>query len=431
MKKVLVITYYWPPSGGSGVQRWLKFVKYLVDFDWEAIVYTPENGESPVIDQSLFKDVPENITVLKKPIWEPYSLYKKFVGQKKEEKINTGFLTERERPKLAEKLSVWIRGNLFIPDARKFWIKPSVRYLTKYLKKNPVNAIVSTGPPHSMHLIALGLKQSLNIPWIADFRDPWTHIDFYDQLMLSKFADNKHKHQEKLVLENADKVVTVSYNWAKDFEILGAKNVNVITNGYDESDFEFGAKLITNEFILNHIGSLNKDRNPHQLWNALEELCKDDENFKKDLVIKLIGKTDVTVINSINKSGLTSELKQIQYLAHSEVLQTLFESQILLLLLNNTPNVMGVIPGKLFEYLAAKRPILCIGPPEGDSGKIIKDCNAGYVYDFEDKVGIKKRLKELYEIYKSEKHYIKSNKIERYSRKNLTRQMADLLNEIV
>lgn len=171
MKRVLIITYYWPPSGGSGVQRWLKFVKYLREFGWEPVVYTPENPEMPSSDTSLLSEVSEDIEIIKTKIWEPYSFYKRFIGKKKSEKINTGFLSESKKPKLTEALSVWIRGNIFIPDARKFWIKPSVKFLKKYLADNPVDAMVSTGPPHSMHLIALGIKKSLNTPWIADFRD--------------------------------------------------------------------------------------------------------------------------------------------------------------------------------------------------------------------------------------------------------------------
>ena len=194
MKKVLILTYYWPPSGGAGVQRWLKFVKYLQEFGWEPIVYTAENGEMPVIDNSLQKDIPENITILKTKIWEPYSFYKTFIGRKKDDKINASFLSENKKTSFTEKISVWIRGNFFIPDARKYWIKPSVKYLKDYLEKNPVDVIISSGPPHSMHLIAMGLKKQFpNIKWLADFRDPWTDIDFYEELMLSKSSDAKHK----------------------------------------------------------------------------------------------------------------------------------------------------------------------------------------------------------------------------------------------
>ena len=218
MKKVLIITYYWPPSGGAGVQRWLKFVKYLREFGWEPIVYTPENPEAPAVDESLLKDIPKNLTAIKRPIWEPYNLYKNFIGQKKDERINAGFLTEKKKPGLAEKISVWVRGNWFIPDARKLWITPSIKFLSDYLKRNPVDAIVSTGPPHSMHLIALGLKKKLNLPWLADFRDPWTNIDFYDKLMLTKASDVKHKKMELDVLKNANIITAIGWSMADDLK---------------------------------------------------------------------------------------------------------------------------------------------------------------------------------------------------------------------
>ena len=178
MKRVLIITYYWPPAGGSAVYRWLKFTKYLREFGWEPVIYTAENGEYTELDPDNVKDIPSGVTVLKQPIWEPYNFYKRFIGQKKTEKINVGFLTEKKKPALAERISVWVRGNFFIPDARCFWVKPSVKYLSAWLAKNPVDMVISSGPPHSMHLIAMKLKKQFNLPWIADFRDPWTNIDF-------------------------------------------------------------------------------------------------------------------------------------------------------------------------------------------------------------------------------------------------------------
>ncbi|MEX1382275.1 MAG: glycosyl transferase family 1, partial [Lutibacter sp.] len=199
--KVLIITYYWPPAGGSGVQRWLKFVKYFRDFDIEPVVYTVENPKYPILDESLVKDIPKGIEVLKQPIFEPNNLLS-FFGKKKTE--SAGFLNPN--PSFFEKILQYIRANYFIPDARKFWIKPSVNYLKKYISKNNIDAIITTGPPHSMHLIGLKLKKQLGINWIADFRDPWTEIDYFHQLPLSKKAINKHHFLEQEVLLNADKV---------------------------------------------------------------------------------------------------------------------------------------------------------------------------------------------------------------------------------
>jgi glycosyltransferase involved in cell wall biosynthesis len=430
MKKVLIITYYWPPSGGAGVQRWLKFVKYLREFGWEPIVYTPKNPEAPAIDNSLLKDIPSNLTVIKQPIWEPYNLYKNFIGQKKGEKINAGFLSEKKKNGLAEKISVWIRGNWFIPDARKFWIKPSIEFLTGYLKKTPVDAIISTGPPHSMHLIALGIKQKLNIPWIADFRDPWTNIDFYDMLMLSKASDKKHKRMELEVLRHADTVTVVSWSWAKDFKNIFSRDIAVITNGFDEEDFPECKYELDTEFSISHIGAMNKDRNPHQFWKALAELVKENESLKKSLVIRLIGKNDFSVIESIKENELNEFTETISYLPHDEVLRRICSSQVLLLPLNDTPNTMGIIPGKLFEYIAAKRPIFAIGKENGDTAKIIKETEVGIVCDFAEKNKMKKEIIRMYELYKLGNLSVISSNTITYSRKVLAGKLAEILSDV-
>jgi glycosyltransferase involved in cell wall biosynthesis len=434
MKKVLVITYYWPPSGGAGVQRWLKFTKYLRNYGWEPIIYTPENPEAPVIDLSLEKDIPDGLQVIKTRIWEPYSAYKRFVGRKKEDSIKGGFLSENKRPSLTEKISVWIRGNFFIPDARKFWIKPSVKFLVDYLKKNPVDAMVSTGPPHSLHRIALGIKKKLNIPWLADFRDPWTKIDFYDDLMLTSFAHRKHRRLEREVLNAADKVVTVSWDWAKDFENLCSRQVDVVTNGYDPEDFRNLPQKSANEkFLLCHIGSLNKDRNPKLLWKCLAQLVENDSGFGRDLRIRFIGQVDYKVFDDLIRFNLMNRTEKIEYLPHDETLRKAAESSVLLLLLNNTPNVNGIIPGKVFEYLALQRPILCIGPEGGDSARIIRDCKAGLIVGFEDVEGIKSSINNLYREFITGDAWKVSQQenFDHYSRKKLAGDIADLLYKIV
>ncbi|MEK6616900.1 MAG: glycosyltransferase family 4 protein [Bacteroidota bacterium] len=427
MKKVLIITYYWPPSGGAGVQRWLKFVKYLREFGWEPIVYTPENPEAPAIDNSLLKDVPTNLTVLKTKIWEPYNLYKNFIGQKKDEKINAGFLTEKKKPGLAEKISIWIRGNMFIPDARRFWIKPSVEFLSEYLMKNPVDAMVSTGPPHSMHLIALGLKNKINIPWLVDFRDPWTNIDFYDKLMLTKSSDEKHKQLEKKVLRNADAVVAIGWNMAEDFKKIVDRKIEIITNGYDEDDFPKKEITLDEKFSISHIGAMNADRNPKILWAALSELLSENAELKNDLKIHFVGKTDFSVFNDLGKYNLTPFVVKTNYLPHNKITEVMQSSQLLLLAINNTPNSAGVISGKLFEYLAAKRPILAIGLENGDAARIIRETNSGTIIDFRDKEKMKREIQKMYSAYKEEKLHANGSTISNYSRKEETKMLTQVL----
>lgn len=431
MKTVLIITYYWPPSGGGGVQRWLKFAKYLREFGWEPVIYTPENPEMPAVDESLLKDVSADLTIVKRPVWEPYSSYKNLIGKKKDEAINTGFLSESKNPKITENLAVWIRGNFFIPDARKFWIKPSIKFLKKYLKDNPVDAMVSTGPPHSMHMIALSLKKSLNIPWIADFRDPWTNIDFYDKLKLSSWANKSHHRKEKKVISNADVLTTVSWSWADDFKKLGANNVEIITNGFDHEDFKSLKAIASGKFELCHIGSMNKDRNPTVLWDALAEVVKNIDGFKKDLKITLLGSTDHQVFDDIERNQLSDKIEHVKYLPHDEVLTKADKSSVLLLPLNDTPNVSGIIPGKIFEYLALQKPILCIGPENGDSARIIKETKSGNTIGFEEKEQLVNVIIELYDNYKSENVGIADrNAFQVYSRKALTAKMAKVLDAI-
>ena len=405
------------------------------EFGWEPVVYTPSNPENPVEDNSLFKDIPANIEVIKTPIWEPYDLYKKFVGRKKEEKINTGFLSEKKKSVLTEKISVWMRGNFFIPDARKYWIKPSVIFLSKYLSENKIDFIASTGPPHSMHLIALGLKRKFNIPWLADFRDPWTNIDYYKDLMLSKASDKKHHLLEKEVLQNADLVVSVGKTMNDEFENSRLwpdngkmKKFHVITNGYDDDDVIKENITLDKKFSIAHIGTLVKSRNPELLWKALADLVKSNNNFESDLEIKLVGKVDASVMELIEKYELKKYLNKIEYLNHDTVVKIQNQSQLLLLVLNNTINAKGILTGKFFEYLAAKRPILCIGPVDGDVANIINETNAGTVIDFEDYEGIKNELLKLYNQYLKSNLNSEIKNIEKYSRRNLTKELSGLLN---
>jgi glycosyltransferase involved in cell wall biosynthesis len=425
-KKVLIITYYWPPSGGAGVQRWLKFVKYLREFGWEPIIYTPENAEMPSLDNSLIKDIPKGVVVLKTPIWEPYDAYKKLVGQNKEEKINSGFLSENKKPKRTEKLAVWVRGNFFIPDARKYWIKPSVKYLKNYLKENPVDAIVSTGPPHSMHLIAKELKKSLNVKWLADFRDPWTNIDFYKDLMLSKTADKKHKRLEKEVLQEADVVLSIGNTMGKELTDLGAKRSEVITNGYDiEKNLEEVA--LDNKFSIAHIGTMTKSRNPEVLWKVLSMLIDNNEVFKNRLEIKLVGKVDVKVMDSIEKFNLLSYVRKIEYMPHDEVILEQRKSHLLLLVVNNTPNAKGILTGKFFEYMSSGRPTLCIGPNDGDVAEIIRETEAGEVFESDEESTLEKYIVACFQ---GKLSFKTNNSIEKYSRRQLTKKLVSILDSL-
>ena len=432
MKRVLIITYYWPPSGGSGVQRWLKMSKYLPENGWQPVIYTTKDAEYPIVDTSLEKDVVPEVEVIRRPIIEPYTLYKKFLGIKKEDTIKAGFASEKKKSGWKENLSVWIRGNCFIPDARCWWVKPSVRYLKEYLKAHPVDAIISTGPPHSMHLIAMKLKEATGLPWIADFRDPWTEIDFYDELRLTSWADRKHHKLEHEVLTKADKIVTIGWDCAKGLGRLGNRNVKVIQNGFDwELDPNEEKTPLTNEFTLTHLGVVGPARNAPVLWQALQELKNEIDGFDKTLKIRFVGHVDQSVIESLDACGLTENVERIAHVPHNEVKQFQESSQVLLLLINNAPNAKGIVTGKLYEYLASLRPILAIGPEDGDAASILNKAQAGTIVNFEDKERMKKVVSEYYRRYLS--NGLPNNSaatIEKYSRRALAGEYAQLLNKI-
>ena len=431
MKKLLIISYYWPPSGGAGVQRWLKFVKYLRRFGWEPVVYTPENPEAPADDPSLEKDIPEGLMVVKTKIWEPYAFYKKFTGRKKYDKIKVGLLSENKVPTRTENLSVWIRGNLFIPDARKYWIKPSIKYLKSWLNSHPVDALVSTGPPHSMHRIAQALHTQLNIPWLADFRDPWTSIDFYHELKLSHRSDRLHHRMEKQVLEQADRVLVVSNGMLDDFMKIHQRDYLVIPNGFDDEDTTGGKAELHQKFSIAHIGSMGPARNPLILWQALKELVAEQKEFAAHLEVDLLGQVDHSVREQISSHGLDKFIRYIPYMQHDEVVQFQKKVQVLLLVINQTPNAHLVVTGKIFEYINSGRPIINIGPVDGDAADIINETNTRHSIAYEDVSGLKKIIHDQFLLFLKGENKVNAKNVENYSRLNLTRQLGAVLDEML
>jgi len=432
MKKVLLITYYFPPCGGIGVLRCLKLAKYLREFGWEPIIYTAENAHYPSYDYSNLKDIPEGITILRQPIFEPYTFYKKFTKQKPTANANNALVATDGKRDWKHKISVWIRSNFFIPDARAFWIKPSVNYLTKYLKVNHIDAIFSDGPPHTNTMIACLLKEKTGIPWLADFQDPWTQVDYYQRLSLTKWADKKHHKLEQKAFQHADAITIVSEVWKKDLESIGAKNVSVVVWGYDEDDFKDLQPTFDKKLTITHAGLLGDDRNPKLLFEVIAELCHElGENFRQAIEIQLIGQVDTSVIQSYTSCGIANYVRLIPQLERKEAVKYVVNSQLLLLLLNQADNAMGRIPGKLFEYLAVQRPILCLGLPDSDVDKILQQTQAGQTIEYTNKVLLKKQLISYYEQFKAKGHLHQQNLTSTaYTTRNLTQKVATLLDKI-
>lgn len=433
MKKVLVVTYYWPPSGGSGVQRWLHLTNHLPEYGWIPIVYAPEGAAYLEKDPGLKEKIKPTTCVLRKNIVEPNLFFLKYLRVKKGKIISTGMTLEENVnffQKITNYLSIWIRGNLFIPDARMFWIKPSVRFLKKYLRTERIDAIITTGPPHSMHLIGYNLSRKTHIPWIADFRDPWTNIDFYSDLKLTLLADKYHHHLEKKVLRQADHVITVGEQIKKEFMGKGVKNISVVTNGYDEDDLPVKQPELDSKFSLLHTGTFTRSRNSEALWKSLKEIINKESGFANDLEIRLVGKTDHSVMQSIKKYSLKPYLKYTEYVPHQDALQMIHSAQVLLLMINNTANAKGILTGKFFEYLASGRPILLIGPTDGDAAKILYETSAGSASDFEDQEAIKNIIMNYYRLFKKQSLHSASKGVEKYSRRKLTGKLSKILENL-
>ncbi|WP_267740114.1 glycosyltransferase family 4 protein [Myroides injenensis] len=427
-EKVLIITYYWPPAGGPGVQRWLKFVKYLPGFDIEPIVYIPENPTYPLIDHNIIDEVSQDIVILKNKIKEPYR-FANVLSSKKTSSMSAGMIPNSRNQSKLEKLLLWVRGNMFIPDARVGWVAPSVEFISTYLKANPdITKVITTGPPHSMHLIGLELKKSLSIKWIADFRDPWTTIGYHKELKLSKRAAEAHLNLEKEVLTHADHIIVTSKSTKEEFATKTNQPISVVTNGYDTTNV--GPVKLDEKFTLSHIGSFLSNRNPRVLWKAISELRKDNKEFKEAFELKLVGKISKDILDTIKEFKLESCTTNMGYVTHHESLIQMRTSQVLLLVEIDSDDTKAIIPGKLFEYMAAERPILAIGPEDSDFFEIIKQTNTGRIALYSEKDKIREILLAYFEQYKSKELKVHGMGLQYFSRKRLTEKLADIIKKV-
>ena len=436
MKRVLVITYYWPPTGGSGVQRWVKFAKYLPEEGWQPVIYTPENPEQLAIDKSLANEIPAETEILKTRIIEPYRFYKEFLkksGHSKEAvEVNP---VNAQNKSIFQKAAMWIRGNFFRPDPRCMWINPSVKYLKDYLKEHPVDLIVSTGPPQSMHIIGMKLAEATGLPWVADFRDPWTKIFYFKHLSMTKATEKWHKKMERKVLDKASTIVAVSPLVQQEFQAMTQTPVELITNGYDECDFTSskfeeaeGGK--DRDFIITHTGLFAADGNPTVLWEVLSEKCRKDSEFADKLKIRLVGKTDEQIINSLIEQGLETKTVDLGYQQHAVAVDEQRKASLLILPLRKEPEYKAVLPGKLYEYLASWRPVLGIGQPDGAMSMILNSTKTGVVFDWNDKASLKRFIDLCWERHLKGELTVEDADISRFSRINLTRRMAELFEKL-
>ncbi|MFD2188967.1 glycosyltransferase family 4 protein [Aquimarina celericrescens] len=425
--KILIVTYYWPPAGGPGVQRWLAFVKYFREFDIEPVVFVPENPTYPLKDESFLAKIPNGVTVIKQPIFEPYK-FAEFFSKKETKTISKGIISGATKQSLIQRLLLYIRGNFFIPDARKFWIKPSVRYLKNYLSENKIDLVITTGPPHSVHLIGMKLKKQLGLKWITDFRDPWTTIGYHEKLKLTKASMMKHKTLEKEVLNSTDQIIVTSFTTKEEFEEITDRPISVVTNGYDQE--EISEAFLDTTFTVSHIGSLLSGRNPKKLWKALHDLTLENQDFAKAFQLQLVGAVSDDVLISIKEAGLKDFIDLKGYVSHKEAIQIQRSSQILLLIEIDSAATKCIIPGKLFEYMVSKRPILAVGPKDADIAKLIKETNSGCFFEYHEYKSIKYQILEYFKQFQEGKLYAEVKGIEKYSRRELTKSISEIIKSI-
>jgi len=432
MKKVLIITYYWPPSGGPGVQRVLNFVKHLPNWDWEPHVLTVIHGEYPALDHSLIKEIRPTCSVYKTYAFEPNVIYKKFTGKSLNDPLPVATVSEKQK-NWKEKFSKWIRLNLFIPDAKIGWKPFAVHSGKKLISKIKPDLILSSSPPHTVHLIAKKLARWSQLPWIADFRDPWTMIYHYDNVRRIQFIQNFEKKIEQDVLQQATHLVTVSDNVREilDIHSLHKTKFTIIPNGFDTEKISSLAQIPKSEkFTIAYAGKLNHQQNAENLWNAVDHLLAEDRAFPKDLEIKFMGNISQQMIGEFKNYKFGEKIKYMGYQDHLAMLKILKSSAVLLLLIANTRHNKGILSGKIFDYLSTRNYILGIGPTDGDAAQILTDTNCGHMYNYDE--NLKRVISNLYLNWKKGTIYRpKESEIEKYSRKNLTRKLVELMDKLV
>ncbi len=428
-KKVLIITYYWPPSGGSGVQRWLKFVKYLPQFGWEPIVFTPENPSFSIRDESLLKDIPAEAEVIRFPIWEPYDIFLKLSGFNKGSLKPTELVSKNKRS-IFLSLATWVRGNIFVPDPRVFWVKPSVNFLHDFIRENKIKTIITTGPPHSLHLIGYKLKKkNSSLRWLADFRDPWSQWGFLDSIKVGSLARMLHRRLESKVLSSATKIITITPFYVRQFKSLAQRHVDFLPNGFDEDDFKNIVHTRNDKFLIRHVGIINEKCDPRPFMTALREVMIANAEFAEHVNIEFIGEVHPDFKSFVMLDERLSSITSFRgNIPHKELLSKYGESSLLLLVLHGYKDAEGYMPGKLFEYMATGIPVLGVGPSNGDASDLLRETKAGEMFEATNLSGIKNFLLENFDRWRDHKNILLVNPaVNNYSRKELTRRLTELL----
>lgn len=432
MKNVLVIAYYFPPSGGPGVQRVLKHIKYLKEFGWNPIVLTVSNGQFPARDESLMKEIPSDILVYRSRIFEPYDLYRKFTGKSKNTAIDVNVIKkDGQKSNFRERIAELIRATFFIPDARIGWISSAVKKAEEIIKEHKIEAVYSSSPPYTCSIIARKLKRKYGLKWVAGFRDPWTgFISSPKRWFIPKMID---KSMEKSVFSEADWIECAWEGIIKDalskYPDLDKNKFHHVPNGFDSSDFPKIESKRNDKFTLTYTGSMYGRRNPKSLFEAIENLIKSKELKSNDFEIILVGRFGNEIYNMINLTNFKESIKTISYVPHKESIRYLMKSDILLLIVDESKESQEIVPGKVYEYIGIMKPLIAIAPNKSAIAELIKETNSGEIAHQTEIEKIGAIFLNYFNSWKTSetKFYPNEELISKYERKNSAKYLAKLL----
>jgi len=420
MQKVLIVTYYWPPGSGAGVQRWLKFAKYLPQYGWEPVILTvdPKFATYPAIDESLNEDIPSELIVHKTSAVDYFRLY----NRDKSRIPSAGFAQDDEKS-LKGRISRFIRGNFFLPDPRRGWNKPAFKKACELIEKENITRVITTSPPHSTQLIGLKIKKRYrSVLWITDLRDPWTDIYYYDKFSPTFISRAVDRSYEKNVLQKADRIITVGSSLRNIFEAKCPgieKKTVIITNGYDAPDFAGSQPSDPEIFTISYIGTLSDDYPADTFLKVLGSFAETGIKYK----LRFVGKVSPAQKRLMNTLPDPEAVEFIPYTDHSQAINYMRSSSVLLLIIPDHKSSAGIITGKLFEYLASCRPVICLGPVNGDAAMILKETGHGICFDYRDSGGIYAYLKSAMEGNVT----LSLSRPEEYNRQKLTLKVAETL----
>jgi len=432
LKKVLIITYYWPPASGPGVQRWLKFAKYLPEYGWEPIILTVEGGSFPAMDEDLLQEVSTTTKVFRTKTWEPFGIYNRLRG-KKGNQVEVGGGAFTADKSIVRRIGTYIRSNYFIPDARIGWNKSAIAKASALIQEYNITYIVTTSPPHSSQLIGLELKKKHKLKWLADLRDPWMSMMYNQFLTRTKASTQKDQKYENQILENADHVTVVGDSMKKEFSDR-AHNITVITNGYDSDDLNHSEtkQEAFEKFTLFFMGNFLSQQSFAFFWKTLKQFTHHDPEIANRFRMLIIGNVSEVVQKDIEHHNVTSFIDIEPFQSHDQVIRKMKRSHLLYLPIPKTEGNEMIITGKIFEYLASKLPILSIGPIGGDADYILRNTNRDKIISYGETDELLVQLQNAWSQWKSNKNqfYYDNDHHQQFERKSLTEKMSQVLNSL-